>query len=408
MRGLLLTLTLTALLPLTGLAASLEGRLSLAGRDEALRGLEVELLGMSEDGKAATREARTDDAGRFLFRDLEVPALYLLTADYDGLHFNGPRVAFQAGEEDATKSVEFEVYKRGNDAAGVSLGGTRWVLERGEAGSYRVSQSTLIRNSRERAVVLPDDAAPALRIPLLPGHGEVRTEVGPLPKGFSVGEGVVELRGPIYPGDGEVAFSYEVDTGGRDLRVELVIPEHIEEVDLYVRDVGILVDAGPLHAARTVRDGDEFYQHYVGYEVEAGTRVPLRIRSLPESGPTTAWPRFLMAVLIAGGCAFWVGWPVTRRAAATPEEPDDPEAAEKQRLFAALQDLEHDYETGKLSTEDHDRLRDELRNDTLQVLARMRGQKAAPEPAPTAELRCSCGRPARPEDRFCSGCGREL
>jgi hypothetical protein len=404
-RGLLLTLLLCAV-PATGLAADLEGRVILAGGTESPEGLEVELLGMSQDGEFATRTARTDDAGGFLFRDVQVPALYLVRAEYDGVHFSGPRVTFHPGEEDQTKSIEIEVYERSEDAAGVSLVTARWLLERGEAGSYRVQQAALIRNPADRAVVLPDDAPPALRIPLFPGHSEVRTEMGPLPRGFQLGASEVELRGPIYPGDGEIELSYEIDTGSRDLKTELRIPEPLERLDIYVRDVGIRVDAGPLHPARAVRDGHDFYQHYAGFELEAGTRIPLHIRSLPEPRPPAAWPRFLVAALLAGGCVLFVGWPVTRRAEGTEDESEDPEAAEKQRLFAALEDLEHDYETGKLTTEDHDRLREELRSDTLSVLARMRGAQAEPEPAD--ERRCSCGRPLRPDDRFCSGCGRPV
>lgn len=407
MRGLLLTLLLCAV-PAMGPAADLEGRVGLVDSDEALEGLEVELLGMSQDGEFAARTTRTDEAGSFLFQDVQVPALYLVRAEYDGVHFSGPRVTFHPGEEEETKAIEIEVYPRSEDAAGVSLVTARWLLERLEAGSYRVHQAALIRNPGDRAVVLPDDAPPALRIPLLPGHGEVRTEMGPLPPGFELGESEVELRGPFYPGDGEIELSYELDTGSRDLKTELHIPEVLERLDIYVRDVGIRVDAGPLHPARAVRDGHDFYQHYAGFELEAGTRIPLHIRSLPEPGPQAAWPRFLITVLLAGSCVLFVGWPVTRRAAGMEEESDDPEAAEKQRLFAALQDLEHDYETGKLSTEDHDRLREELRSDTLSVLARMRSAQGEPEPAPADERRCSCGRPLLPDDRFCSGCGRQL
>ena len=54
----------------------------------------------------------------------------------------------------------------------------------------------------------------------------------------------------------------------------------------------------------------------------------------------------------------------------------------------ALHDLEHDYETGKLSLEDRERLRADLRREAVAALARER--YASDSVKPETPVACSC------------------
>ena len=111
----------------------------------------------------------------------------------------------------------------------------------------------------------------------------------------------------------------------------------------------------------------------------------------------------LAALLAAGGIAFVLAAPLRRSA-----RPADAAAAERESLYAAIRDLEEDFETGKLSDGDFAALRGELRGRALALLQAERETGAPlPETPPEAAVAaCSaCGRTLAPEDRFCSRCG---
>jgi hypothetical protein len=172
-----------------------------------------------------------------------------------------------------------------------------------------------------------------------------------------------------------------------------------------------MIDAGVLYPARPARDDEgQTFQRYVGFDLPAGTRLPLSIQPLPPRGSERPALTAGLAALLGAALIFFEGRPVTREAHAPAETGGaDPEELEKQALYSALRDLEHDFDTGKLSEEDRDRLRAELRRDALVALARRRGsgvRAAAPElPAPHCG---ECGRAAGPEDAFCATCGAKL
>lgn len=107
---------------------------------------------------------------------------------------------------------------------------------------------------------------------------------------------------------------------------------------------------------------------------------------------------------------------------------------EREALYAAIGDLDHDLETGKLSAADHAELRAELRARAIHLLreeraagaeggasaadsemraaasAEARAESAAPPPGDGAATpRCAaCGFEAAQAHRFCAHCGAPL
>ena len=147
---------------------------------------------------------------------------------------------------------------------------------------------------------------------------------------------------------------------------------------------------------------------YLGFDLGAATRIPFRVQALPPRTPAPSWAETLLAALTAAGLLLFVGRPVSRTAeASTPETPEVQEDGEKEALIVALQDLEHDFETGKLSNEDRDRLRRDLRREALSARSRQRGQARVAAPVESTKP-CRCGRVAQPGDRFCAACGSPL
>ena len=390
------------------LAARIDGRVIHPTRPGAAAGLAVHLLGVTRDAETLQRETQSDANGRFSFDGLGVSAVYLVMADYGGIRFPGGREVFQANEADAVRSLTFHIYERTADASALQVTSQRFFVQRGEAGTYRVTQTVAAHNPLDRVVVIADDASAGIRVSLFAKHGAIETRFGGLPDGTRVRDDELELRGPFFPGDEELSVSYEVDAGGRDFRGTLALPSGASELELWVRDEGVEIDAGPLHPARAGRLQDGFYQRYLGFDLLPGTEIPLSIVARPKPGPGALWPQVALAVVLSLGLAWVVGEPLTRSAGVTAEPEERAAAHEKQALFTALRDLEHDYETDKLSLEDHDRLRDELRADALRALARL--EQPAPEREQLApeDRVCSCGRRAAPDDRFCASCGSPL
>ena len=335
-------------------------------------------------------------------------------ADYAGIRFPGGRETFQDGQEAETRTLTFHVYEPIRDPAGLFVSSQRFFVERGEAGTYSVTQTLNAESPGRQVIALDASDPPALRLGLLPGHGEIQTRFGRLPEGATQDGDVLELRGPFFPGEYELVVSYEVDAGGRVLETELDLLDGARQLEFWVRDEGVEVDAGPLHSARATRTEEGFYQRFLGFDLAPATKIPVRVAARPPPGPGAIWPQVTLAFALSLGLAYVVGQPITRSEPLADEPGESATSREKLALFAALRDLEHDFETGKLSQADHDRLRDELRSDALRALARLEGgsqaagAEAAASPADGAERACSCGRSAAPDDRFCASCGKAL
>jgi hypothetical protein len=282
------------------------------------------------------------------------------------------------------------------------------------AGVWRVQESATVSNPGEVVVVLPPTAPTPIRVGLAAGHGRIDTVFGRLPEGATVVGDTVELRGPVLPGAQGQSLQIEYDLEPTDGALETVIPvpTAVDNVAVYVQDFGIDIDAGELHPARPARQDDLIYQAFIGFDIPAGTSLPLRVRPLPPSQP---FPQALVAALAAlgaGALFFFVIAPIVRQALArgTTARDVEPESPAKAALAAALHDLEHDFETGKLSAEDREGLRADLRREALAALARERLGPAPDDaaPLPPALKPCSCGRVPTAGDRFCAACGSAL
>jgi hypothetical protein len=391
-------------------AAVIEGRVSHPSKPGATAHIVVEALGLDKDEHTISRQTQTDAEGRYRFDDLPSPAAYLVRAHYGGLTFPGGSAAFRGGEEAKRETLDFKVYEQTEDGSQLRLSTLQWVIAR-SAAVWRIQISATVSNPSDSVVITkPTDPAP-IGVGLPAGHGELETFFGRLPEGVVVRNDVAEIRGPVFPGDEGFTFQVEFDLEqpAEALATELRAPSAIDNVAVYVQDFGVDVDAGELHPARPARENDQTYQSFIGFDIPAGTPLPIHVNVLP---PASRVPMSWVAVLAALGAGlllFFVAAPVVREALARdsgPQESLEPESPAKAALAAALHDLEHDFETGKLSVEDRERLREDLRREALGALAR---ERLGPAPAePEAERACSCGRVPAAGDRFCAACGKAL
>jgi len=392
-------------------ASVIEGRVTHPTKKGAAANLLVEAMGLDPQEHPIARQTHTDKDGRYRFDDLPAPAAYLIRAEYGGLTFPGGSTGFRQGEESKHTTLDFKIYDQSADASSLRIAQLQWVTMK-SAGVWRVSQSANVANPNPVVVTIPAAAPTPIRIGLAPGHGKVETVFGHLPDGVTVVGDVVEVRGPVLPGDQGLAVQVEYDLeaapdGG--LATDIAIPTAVDDLAVYVQDSGISVDAGELHPARPARQDDAIFQAFIGFDVPAGTNLPLRVHALPPAQPLPQPLVAAIAALAAGALFFFVIAPVARAALARGAAPRDrePESPAKAALAAALADLEHDFETGKLSPEDRERLRADLRREAMAALARERlGPVADEEPA--GPKPCTCGRVPSAGDRFCAACGSPL
>ncbi len=417
--ALCLALAAPSLAPLNGGAATITGRVVHPKQPEAVDGLEVVLLGLPRGGEPIEVKTQSDAEGRFRFDDVSADAAYLVFADYADIRFPGGSVTFDAAAPDAdqqTRDIFFHIYDTTSDPSGLKLESVRWLLNR-ETGTYRVQQVAVVDNSSMQVVVADEGEPPFFQLGLVANHGELQGRFGTLPAGLSLDNGAVAVRGPIYPGERSYEFAYDVQDPGDGLQVDLDLPDSAATVEVMVRDFGAEIDAGPLHPARPVRSSDQVYQRYVGFDLPGGTSIPLQVTPFPPAQPLPMALRVLLIGLLAGSLCYYVVRPFAADAATGLGGGlgEDGAEAEKAALVTSLRDLEHDFETGKISAEDRDALREEVRREALEALARARSLEAkssapAPEAAESEEppASCECGFSPRPGDRFCGGCGRTL
>jgi hypothetical protein len=115
----------------------------------------------------------------------------------------------------------------------------------------------------------------------------------------------------------------------------------------------------------------------------------------------------LALVIGVGGVAFLTG-PLRTPSQEEETEPEaSPSRRERDSVVAAIRDLDHDYETGKVSEADYESFREELRARALALLREERlPQKPQPTLDPTACPACAVS--LRPGDRFCAQCGAPI
>lgn len=301
------------------------------------------------------------------------------------------------------------------DADAVRLEETRIFLELDDA-ALQVQEEHVLRVDGDLPVVAPPDR-PLLAIPVPDGAHQVRFDRNAFALGLAPDDGAgAVLRGPLPPGETRIQVAYDLpvtDPSGTAL-LERRFGRALPLLSIFVADTGLRAESERLHRRRPVKTPDRSYLALEAFQVDPNENVRL---SLAPLGPPPQVPRAALVVLVAlaaGGVFAFVAAPLRPRAEAEPlpDRVEDAARHEREAVYAALRDLEHDHETGKVSDEDHVSMRAELRARAAALLRTERAGAAAAAgaaPAAAAESGCpTCGAALRPVDRFCAQCGERI
>jgi hypothetical protein len=271
---------------------------------------------------------------------------------------------------------------------------------------------------RGDAPVVGTPEEPLLRVPVPPAARDLRYGAE-FQQGTTAEDGYLVVRGPVPPGQSRLDLRYRlpVESGDGRATFERRFAADVPVLSVYIADTGLVVDSPRLHRRRPVRTaGERTFLHFEAFRIEPGETVALSLAPLPPRGSASRGVRLVLVTAAAVAVALLLAAPLLRRDARLAPSAGAGDAVRRERdaLYESIRDLDHDFETGKLSREDHDQMREELRLRAVALLEQERRERAAaPEPAPTppasAATSCpACGAPAARDARFCAQCGRAL
>ncbi len=158
-------------------------------------------------------------------------------------------------------------------------------------------------------------------------------------------------------------------------------PREVATLNVLIADTGLALDSERLHRRRPFRNGTRNYLHREAFNVGPDEIVDLEIEPLSGEGlPQQA----SMALVMAGAAAAGLFLMSPLRRSTRRRDEEDVALTrlrdEREAVYTAIADLEHDFETGKLDESDYDEMRDELRGQAIELL---RAERAEDSPAET-------------------------
>ena len=262
--------------------ASIRGRVLHATTGAPIAGAEVTLYALPAAAPPGLRKVQSDEAGRFGFEsiDSDPQTTYLIGARHQGVPYPGARVQFSAGESE--RNVDVRVSDVTNETADARLTELRVRID-WHGGRLLVTETLVLENSGERAVVVPSEAraggTPLARIELPADAGTLSGPLGVVPDGL-VREGrQLSWWGPLLSGRHELEYAYEIAATSETATLDRVLPSG------GVRLIVLAPQGGPELTAPALEPGDTLSllgRGYTPWQGDVAGAVALSLR-LPEA-----------------------------------------------------------------------------------------------------------------------------
>ncbi len=353
-------------------------------------------------------------------------------SDEGGVEIEGEQLA-----PGPTRSIDGRSY-RARVAAGVAPGeAVRFRVRAGEMGEpvaftrseiwievddavLSVNESHLIEVEGE-APRTGSGGAPVLCLPLPAGAESLRFSTATLEMGIEADpSGALAFRGPIPAGASALALSYSLAAGSNEPIFSRRLGQTLPVLNVLIADTGVVPETTRFHRRRAATRGDRRYLHLEAFSIEPGETLEIGLRRLPAPSPLPRWAGAGFTALAAIAVVLFLSGPLrgTRREPEAAGREPARLAAEREAVYAAIRDLDEDFETDKLTPEDHESLRRELKARAVHLMERERRLSAEGAPprevrrpseyAPRAVFCIHCGAKLPERARFCSQCGEKV
>lgn len=223
-----------------------------------------------------------------------------------------------------------------------------------------------------------------------------------------IGDGDLGVIGPLSPGTANVAFRFRVAVEDRNPSFELRAPGAIDVLNVLIADTGVAISTDRLHRRRPFRQGPRVYLHREAFAVEAGEVIPIGLDLIDRGTLGRNTHLFAASVLAALGAWFIVAPLVRRRQTSVLQFEQARIRSERDLVYQAIRDLDHDYETAKIEEAEYTTMRADLRARGLELLKQARDSEvdSAPPVAETEAAFCAeCGTALDGNWAFCAKCG---
>jgi hypothetical protein len=357
--------------------------------------------------------------------------------DAEPIEIEGTRLAVLAGgarAPGASLLLDVHVPETVHSLENVSLGRSELSVELDDT-VLEVTQTVRL-SVASGAHVAGSAKDPLLRFELplratLVGLAATADRLGALASGSGI-----DVIGPLSPGDHDLAFRYRLPADDGAATLDLRFPLSVPTLVLRAADTGLVIGSDRLHRLRPQNMGTRTWLMREAFDVKPEEQLAIHFEALRPAGRSRV-ARTVFALAASAFILLGVVGPLrgTRARQEIAEDDFSRPAHERELVYATIRDLEHDFETGKVSGEDYERTRAELRARAIDLLrdeyaaAPTTGARAAGPLAPGGELAtprehpvasggpevvattafcAACGGSIQAAWRFCSHCGGAL
>jgi hypothetical protein len=217
---------------------------------------------------------------------------------------------------------------------------------------------------------------------------------------FRTASGDLGVTGPLSPGNVNISFRYRMAVADEKPEIDLHFPVAVDVLNVLIADTGVAIETDRLHRRRPFREGPRIYLHREAFSVEPGEVISIGL-GLLDSGSLGRTSNLFATSLFAGLGAWFIVAPLVRvRRTSVGEFEQSRIRSERELVYHAIRDLEHDYETAKIEEAEYTTMRAELRDRGIALL---KAARDVTEPVVETD-----GPATAPVPAFCSGCGTQL
>jgi mono/diheme cytochrome c family protein len=354
-----------------------------------------------------TKQVQTDAEGAFAFEELPIGSqyAYLVTTAYGDSTFGSDVVTFPAGQEVLT--VPLTVYETSATPGEIRVNLAQWFVDNHQ-GALLVGELYRIAHDSDTVYVGSEEVAPGkkavLRFNLPAGATSVALDGGELGGRFiRTADGIVDTQ-PLQPGGAQILLRYLLPYSGSSAELANSVSYPVDRLSVLVVDGPKVATSLQSLGAQTV--ADQQWNSFEGANLPAGQAISLRLTDLARvqspvvappgaSGAVVAYsPGLLIGVGIAalvavlGVLGAYILLKPKQQAAsqAAPAGAAAPApatetnlVAERQRLLAAIAELDDLHAAGGLDEESYQRARAAKKRSLLLVSKQLQ-QGAQSEP----------------------------